>query len=865
MKTIKHILFVLLATTALSACVKEPFWAENKGNFDPDKEITLRFNIKAGENKVATRSLNYDGFDENAINDINVFVFDNSGTLHGFRYIDAFAEGSNTGGQTIFDVAGKVGTYQFAIIANAGENISDDITTLGELRAKVNTITNGDALGENAIMSVLTSSYTIASPEYDPEKGWIAPIPGASGDPILLKRRTAKVTVTFDMRGLSSNGGTPNIDIQSISLKQVPKSFTYFTNSTAPHKPTNADEVGNGDYINSIDGNLVPQGEDNDARHAAATPLYMLENMQGTKIGSDTYTYYTYNSDNPSNPKLFEESRYTSPRSMVPDDGAQMCSYIEIIANYSNIQTSTEGNFGEEGQVIYKIYLGTGLTGSTWNNFDVQGNTWYKVTVELKGKGGIDEINWRIETDIERYGPDSPDGTGYNFSYTIHPADALFWLGEEYLGQSIPETQYQFSTNQQNINNLPVEYFEGRYWTFAIQSSGNLKNNPAVEHCMSYNGGGNGKPINNVEYYLPGQNELQMINIFHRDASFNDGTYWSSTQLHEGANNNNQYARVVNFTARGEAYTQTNSAPYFVRCLMTPEYRRADKLADNVTFKYTYNGKEWDGLTYPRMCNEASHDYHFVIVNREEVDGVIRGLKSVSLRTGAPYSRLTPNYHTIRKVYTKFQVARADCAVNGTQLAENHSVYMDWYTAVGYLRPEISTVEAEMTPRINSTRTGCNAYYEDNDPSQIGKWRVPTSLELQQMWLMGASEKGTTPANPAISYAAFIANSETPTNRLPSMHDLYKNYNFNHMTGVVSTLQNNITNHNVDNPDYSLQDTYWSCTTTLDQDENPVEGGKYANKMDFYSGDGYSGIVKTTAAPIKTQPGKVRCVRDYYP
>lgn len=67
---------------------------------------------------------------------------------------------------------------------------------------------------------------------------------------------------------------------------------------------------------------------------------------------------------------------------------------------------------------------------------------------------------------------------------------------------------------------------------------------------------------------------------------------------------------------------------------------------------------------------------------------------------------------------------------------------MNWYEALGYVTPS-GTDPA--TPTVNTTRTGCNAYSERSDKKDLGTWRVPTSLELTQLWVMGAGVGGTTP------------------------------------------------------------------------------------------------------------------------
>ena len=73
-------------------------------------------------------------------------------------------------------------------------------------------------------------------------------------------------------------------------------------------------------------------------------------------------------------------------------------------------------------------------------------------------------------------------------------------------------------------------------------------------------------------YYLPSQNQLQMISIYFNARTYPTGLFWSSTQLIGGTSNSNQYARAISYANYGEAQTYTSvSTQGYPRCLMEPD------------------------------------------------------------------------------------------------------------------------------------------------------------------------------------------------------------------------------------------------------------------------------------------------------
>ena len=402
--------------------------------------------------------------------------------------------------------------------------------------------------------------------------------------------------------------------------------------------------------------------------------------------------------------------------------------------------------------------------------------------------------------------------------------------------------------------------------------NGTSQNQTAIRQCWRLNGE-NGITLDAVTktiYYLPSQNQLQMISIYFNARTYPTGLFWSSTQLIGGTSNSNQYARAISYANYGEAQTYTSvSTQGYPRCLMEPDRTYPFPVASLST--------PTSPIYYPLQIAPNIKTYPYfqtgafpVIVNQEmwNYGGVIgfqpRGVVSISLRTGEPYTALTSNYHTVRKPYTLIRVAKNDCDKNGNPVINNAVTRytMNWYEALGYVTPS-GTDPA--TPTVNTTRTGCNAYSERSDKKDLGTWRVPTSLELTQLWVMGAGVGGTTPVNPNYTYAVSGSGSNVTisTPRYPRMSEQYPGVL--PLWGDVSTLTNNIANINYVWPGgtastpYNLNKLYWSSNTS----PNTTPANAFAMMLDFYSGDSYTGSGPRTAGfPQKKGQGLLRCVKD---
>lgn len=214
-------------------------------------------------------------------------------------------------------------------------SVVDDRDTLDEL---LEMAYSSSGVVERNIMSYLSDSY-----DFDYSQSTIT-LPT-----IYLERIYSKVTVTFNFDNLNSG---VTITPQKIALKQVPTSTYFFTEST----PTSTNDIAlDGDF--TLD-ELTPTS------HTSATPLYLFENLQGAGVATS------------------DESAKS------PISGSEgICSYLEI--------TATHSDSGEEREVIYRYWLGKDNT----ENFDIERNYWYKISISFNGNGGIDEQSWRVDVE----------------------------------------------------------------------------------------------------------------------------------------------------------------------------------------------------------------------------------------------------------------------------------------------------------------------------------------------------------------------------------------------------------------------------------------------------------------------------------
>lgn len=210
---------------------------------------------------------------------------------------------------------------------------------------------------------------------------------------VSLKRLISMVTVKMNGEGLKDG---VVIQPTNISLYNIPVSCTLKPNENINNVqhgvdyPVSWGKIGNG-FENTVGGH-----------DGNATSMFMFENLQGT--GS-------YNSSQ-SGPN---DSEYKNEIGKIPPSGKEeYCTYLEIKAIYT--YSPADGGKFITGNIIYKLWLGNNIT----DDFNVTRNTHYRVTLGLKGMGGLredgkidnegnfvadgEDLSWRVETNVNEGG-----------------------------------------------------------------------------------------------------------------------------------------------------------------------------------------------------------------------------------------------------------------------------------------------------------------------------------------------------------------------------------------------------------------------------------------------------------------------------
>ncbi len=216
-----------------------------------------------------------------------------------------------------------------------------------------------------------------ASPEGIPQNhmfGWLSPDEAGSENPVYiasdkqfdvyLKRLVAMVTVAFDRNdAVSPLNQYVTVIPSRIVLKNVPATMRLGDNMIQGA----AGSMDTGDLV------ADPTGASIDfPGHTTANPaLFLYENRQPPGVYTADQTLKTPAGHTP-------EDVYTNVT----------CSYLEVSADYQD----TNPDDPKEGTITYRFFLGKNVT----DDFDVERNTHYKVTLVLKGKARS-EVTWRVE------------------------------------------------------------------------------------------------------------------------------------------------------------------------------------------------------------------------------------------------------------------------------------------------------------------------------------------------------------------------------------------------------------------------------------------------------------------------------------
>ncbi|WP_455665950.1 DUF4906 domain-containing protein [Phocaeicola sp.] len=209
-----------------------------------------------------------------------------------------------------------------------------------------------------------------------------------------LKRTRAMLTVQLTGNGLKDG---VSITPKKISLHNIPTQCTLLSDNVAATNTRKDGEVHDIDWGTVTTGKTVG-AHDNSGSQKDFLPLYLFENMQGK------------NDNTSSNPKEFKYPKGCN--SVAEAKNNKTHSYVEIEAEY---RYEENGYLKNSGVIVYRFFLGE----NDYNDFNVKRNTYYRLTLNLKGFGGAREdgkveegklvvndkdLSWRVDMDIRDWG-----------------------------------------------------------------------------------------------------------------------------------------------------------------------------------------------------------------------------------------------------------------------------------------------------------------------------------------------------------------------------------------------------------------------------------------------------------------------------
>ena len=357
MKAIKNIyaLFLGLLMLGLGSCMEETEVNGGEQNVDG-----LRLSLSVSASDVISPLTKASATDANAISDLNILVYnkDNNRLVKGLYLtgaaLNGFTVNNNEENKAVnYDIALQNGSYRVRVIANAESDLS------AEPFDKIDNLSYGTL--DNLPKMVMSASADDVS------------VSGGKGSAILsLKRIYAMISVSVNTSGLKDRTIKP----LKVSLHQVPATGKLFMNNLIPANPSPSDYITEADMIEF------------------SNPV---ENVSSMK---DNSVFFMYENKQPDGVCLLKDGQYveayktpaslgnTPIKDVATVETDKTCSYIRVEAEYSEM--------GANGKIVYRFFLGD----DAFTNFAVERNAHYNVTLNLTGKGGVDEASWRVTKDF---------------------------------------------------------------------------------------------------------------------------------------------------------------------------------------------------------------------------------------------------------------------------------------------------------------------------------------------------------------------------------------------------------------------------------------------------------------------------------
>lgn len=403
----RWLLMLAILPFSLTGC-----WEDDNYDICPDQAEKIQLTLTLPEQtRIATNTrATSSRFDYSTVNNINLLLVNKNNQIEKVYYFNETGmtpdDGNVSMTKSSLPMKPEDGDNKRYITIVGEEGEFDNIST-------IYTVANyGKAIDMKAVSTVdqLKALKQTASDGQPNKQGDYCMMFGSTNQlnngTISLKRTLAMFSVKMDGTNLKEG---VRITPKRISLHNVPKSCFIGTDNKINNKNesvatgqvvdvTNADGWGAlTKERKTIGGHELEEG---------TIPMFMFENRQGTNknITSDEVTKAPegYTGNSPKELQLFleKEQKYT---------------YILIEAEYY-YQDPHNSNIGVHGNIAYRFLLGNNI----YNDFNIDRNNYYQITLSLTDKGGAKEdgktdsdgnllindkdLSWRVEMDIQDWG-----------------------------------------------------------------------------------------------------------------------------------------------------------------------------------------------------------------------------------------------------------------------------------------------------------------------------------------------------------------------------------------------------------------------------------------------------------------------------
>jgi len=328
--------------------------------------VPVKLILSLNEQTPVTRSAFAD-FNAPTLDDITILIYSNDGNqlidLCYYNELNFLAETSSS--VLSLNLNTSPGLHKIYVVANWGSSMEElDVSTESNLKALQLT----DRTTNGVPSTSIPLFCAVGASDADIYSAGSTNITSGISINAQLKRLVSRITVKVDDSNLTTG---VKVTPTKIALLQVPTTVTLGKNEPA----SLFSAAGDFQLITTAELPRILQSSIAQSSNPTFNPhipgdngisLFMLENMQGEGVET-------------TDQKLKEPLAGKS----------SFATYLEVTASFVN----TTGVGAASGNIKYKLYLGNDI----YRNMDVQRNTHYLVTLNLKGDGGLSESSWRVE------------------------------------------------------------------------------------------------------------------------------------------------------------------------------------------------------------------------------------------------------------------------------------------------------------------------------------------------------------------------------------------------------------------------------------------------------------------------------------